>query len=176
MAGAFDKVIWMDAPRGRAWQMNKAARKATGDILLFLHADSRIGSDAINAIPGVLSHALAGSCYLEFDTTNTFLNLYSNLSRLNISLFTYGDQGLFMRRDVFHRIKGYREIPIMEDYEMVCRLKKVGKFIKLNHPVVTSSRRYQRNGAIRQQLKNIVLVGMYKLGVSPSFISRFYRY
>lgn len=176
VASGFDKVKWIKSPRGRAKQMNYAAAVATGDILLFLHADSHVDKNAIDSIPQALEEALAGSCYLSFDVNNAWLKWYSDISKFNLSLFTYGDQGLFIKKETFVSIGGFKDIPIMEDYEMVCRLKKMGSFVKLDYPIITSARRFQRYGVVRQQLLNVLLVGMYNVGVSPSFISRFYKY
>lgn len=176
VAMAYPKVEWISAARGRAAQMNAGARLAHEDTLLFIHADSVIADSAIRTIPLVLQQYIGGSCYLAFDREDIFLKFYSLCSKLNLTLFTYGDQGLFLRRDTFFIAGGFSEIPIMEDYDMVRRLKRRGHFQKLEHPMTTSSRRFRKNGVVRQQLLNIALVLLYELGFSPSFISRFYRY
>lgn len=176
VAKSFRKVKWLSSERGRGRQMNNGAAAADSEILFFLHADSQVCPQAIDSIPGVLNENIAGSCYLKFDSDNIILNFYSLMSKANINLFTYGDQGLFLMKDTFNKLGGFPEIPIMEDYEMTLRLRKNGNFIKLKHPVITSARRFERNGVVKQQIKNILLVIMYKLGFTPAFISRFYKY
>lgn len=168
------KVI--TAEKGRAKQMNAGARLAQNEILLFLHADNRIEPNYIHEIPKALHNAKAGSFYLAFDKRNGSLNFYSRMSKLNFSLFTYGDQGLFISKQTFEDVGGFNELPIMEDLDMVRRLKRKGPFIKLDLPIVSSSRRFIKNGVIRQQLLNILLVLLYLSGFKPQTLARFYSY
>ena len=162
--------------KGRAVQMNTGARLAQNEILLFLHADSRIDTRFLYEIPKSLKRAKAGSFYLAFDKVNWLLNFYSLMSKLNLSLFTYGDQGLFMSKQTFEEIGGFKELPIMEDLDMVRRLKRKGKFVKLDLPVISSSRRFIKNGIIRQQLINALLVFLFLVGFKPQTLARFYSY
>lgn len=176
IASSFSKVRWVEVERGRASQMNHGAKCATSDILIFLHADTYIQSRALSSVNAALQGNIAGSFYLEFDKPGKLLAFYSKLSKINSSLFTYGDQGLFIRREKFMELDGFKNMPIMEDYDMVVRLHKLGKFIKLPHPAITSARRFMKHGVVRQQLLNIILVFLYQLGVKPEVLSRFYRY
>ena len=103
------------------------------------------------------------------------LRFFSLFTRINHILFTYGDQGLFVRKDMFQIIGGFRDIPLMEDVDIQRRLRRKGRFVKIRHPVVTSARRYRAEGSIRQQIMNIILVAFYHGGVSPARLKRYYR-
>lgn len=176
IARSFSKVKILPSAKGRAIQMNNGAKKAIGDILLFLHADTILPPDAILAIENSLvRNCVAGCFYLEFDDPNMLLKIYSLFSRLNHSLFTYGDQAIFIRKSIFEKLGGFANIPIMEDVEIQSRLKTQGKFIKLDKPVQTSARRFLQNGIVKQQLLNMVLVVLFKLGVSPEKIKKYYE-
>lgn len=175
IAGRFP-VRRLRAPRGRAAQMNAGARRATGDVLLFLHADTLLPPDAFRRVADALADpgVAGGSFRLAFDRSDPWLAAYAFCSRINHPLFTYGDQALFLRRDHFLRIGGFREIPIMEDVEIQRRLRRQGRFVKLPEPVVTSARRFVDVGPVRQQLLNLALVGLYHLGVDPARLKRLY--
>lgn len=176
LVSLYDRVNLIHTGKGRALQLNTGAEIANGDIFLFLHADSIIPSTAISDICQILSvNESAGSFCLAFDKQNWWLNIYSRMSRLNYSLFTYGDQGLFVSKDLFEKIGGYPDIPLMEDLEIQKKLRAKGNFIKLTKPIITSSRRYNKHGYVLQQLKNILLVGLYLIGISPKKLIHFYR-
>jgi rSAM/selenodomain-associated transferase 2 len=172
----FTDVKRVTTSPGRAHQMNIGARVAQGEILLFLHADTCLPQEALKHIDGVMSDpsTAAGSFYLDFDLNNILLKIYSLFSRINHIFFTYGDQALFVRSHLFKTIGGFPDMPIMEDVEIQRRLRERGKFVKIGNPVVSSARRYVKQGIIRQQIMNTALVALYYLGVSPSFLERFY--
>jgi rSAM/selenodomain-associated transferase 2 len=176
VAGRFPGVRWVEAPRGRGAQMNAGAREAGGDLLLFLHADSRLPAGAFERIREALADpgVVAGSFSLAFDRDDPWLRFYARCSRWNHPLVTYGDQGLFLRRELFERVGGFPEIPLMEDVEIQRRLRRLGRFVKLREPVVTSARRFVRHGAVRQQMRNAALVSLYYLGVAPERLARGY--
>ncbi len=174
----FPGVKWLRASKaGRGRQMNQGVRVAKGDILLFLHSDTLLIPGGLAMIEALLAQTgiVAGSFCLRFDHQSLFLRLYAHFSRINHILFTYGDQGLFMTRRVFEQVGGFPEIPLMEDVEIQKSLRKIGRFVKIRHPMVTSSRRFLLNGIIRQQLLNTVLVLLYHAGVSPVRLKRFYH-
>ena len=157
--------------------MNRGAEVAKGDLLLFLHADTCLPPGGLDRIETMMARGeiVAGSFSLSFDEPNLLLKLYALFSRINHLLFTYGDQGLFMTRHIFERIGGFREIPIMEDVEIQKRLRKMGRFVKIRLPVVTSARRFLTHGIIKQQILNIGLVFLYHTGFSPVWLKRFYK-
>jgi rSAM/selenodomain-associated transferase 2 len=173
---SFPEVKIYHASKGRSLQMNKGAQHAKGNILLFLHADSFLPENGLLQIEELMKDPtiLGGSFYLKFDQSHPVLKIYSLFSRINHSLFTYGDQALFCRTSVFQAIGGYKDIPLMEDVEIQFRMRKIGEFVKLSNAVTTSARRFKENGLIRQMLVDIALLVMYKLGASPYWLKRFY--
>ena len=172
----FHGVKWLQAEAGRAKQMNYGAAMATGDILWFLHADSNVPENSAALVTQAMAHSpVGGSFFLKLDQEHLWLDVFSKLSRLNMSIFTYGDQGIFVRRDTFKELNGFKEIPIMEDLDLVRRIKKKGSFTKLPHAVSTSARRFMKNGVVRQELKNVLLVLGYYAGISPYYLARYYR-
>jgi rSAM/selenodomain-associated transferase 2 len=176
VAARFPEVSALSSPRGRARQMNAGARASAGEILLFLHADCHLPAGAFPSIRAALADpaVAAGSFRLAFDREDPWLRFYAWCSRINHPLFTYGDQGLFLRRETFERVGGFPEIPLLEDVEIQRRLRREGRFIKLRDPVVTSARRFVKNGVVRQQTLNTGIVLLYYLGASPARLARFY--
>jgi len=172
----YTNVKILNSERGRAIQMNKGGFAAKAEYLLFLHADTIPPYDYIDQIILSLSRkgVIAGSFYLKFDISNFLLNIYSWFSRFNISIFTYGDQGIFIRKSDFQAINGYANISLMEDLEIQERIRKRGDFVKLSSAVVTSARKFEAEGYLWNQFKNMVLVGLYFLGVSPKKLAKFY--
>jgi hypothetical protein len=119
---------------------------------------------------------VAGGCFcLAFDERHPLLSLYAFMSRINHGLFTYGDQGLFVSRTTFDRIGGYAALPLFEDVEILGRLKRAGRFIKLQTPITTSARRFRRDGMARREIASMGLVALYHLGVPPAQLERWYR-
>lgn len=174
----FPEVKWLRAyGAGRGRQMNQGVRIAKGDILLFIHSDTLLVPNGLAMIEALLAQTgiAAGSFTLRFDHQSPFLRLYARFSRINHILFTYGDQGLFMTRRVFEQVGGFPELPLMEDVEIQKSLRKIGRFVKIHYPVITSARRFLVNGIIRQQLLNTGLVLLYHAGVSPVRLKRFYH-
>jgi rSAM/selenodomain-associated transferase 2 len=172
----FSDIKWLCSPAGRGSQMNRGAKAAEGDLFLFLHADTSLPPGGLSKIENLMAKKgiVAGSFSLSFEEANSFLRLYALFSRINHLLFTYGDQGLFMTRRIFELIGGFQEIPIMEDVEIQKRLRKMGRFVKIRQPVVTSARRFLTYGIIKQQALNIGLVFLYHAGFSPFWLKRFY--
>lgn len=166
----------LQSDKGRGLQMNTGALEAKGDILLFLHVDTLLPDNAIRLIEQTISKkGVVGGCFqLEFDVKHPLLELYSWFSRFNHSLFTYGDQALFVKRDEFIEAGLFEELQFMEDVEVQFRLRKRGKFIQLPEKVITSARRFLKNGIIRQFVTDAFLVGLYRMGVSADRLKRFY--
>jgi rSAM/selenodomain-associated transferase 2 len=162
--------------RGRATQMNAGARLCTGDILLFLHADTFLPDNAFREIrKRMKDYAVAGgSFYLAFDGDNFILKGISFITRFNFRLFHFGDQCIFVRRNVFENLQGYKDLPIMEDYEFYKRLRGQGKVILLRMPVISSARRFIKKGILRQLLINKCVVLSYWAGIDIHTIKRFY--
>lgn len=176
IVSGYSKAKLISSERGRSIQMNNGAKEASGDILLFLHADSILNIEAIRSVAPTLEKVEAGCFFLMFDRKGFWLDVYSWFSRYNWTIFTYGDQGLFIKKDFFDRIGGFNNIPIMEDLDIVRRIKRHGGFHKVNHPIITGARRFKKNGAVLQQARNILIVSLFYAGVSPKWLARLYRY
>ena len=171
------RLTVMTAPRGRARQMNAGAINAIGDVLLFLHADTLLGNDALRAMrEALLNGADAGTFQLRFSPSTPLLQLYAACTRLPWSRLFFGDRGLFVRRRAFEAVGGYPDWPIFEDLEIVDRLNREGTVQLLPVAVTTSSRRFQAHGTIRQQLLNGWLWFRYLTGTPPSQLTSLYRY
>jgi rSAM/selenodomain-associated transferase 2 len=163
--------------RGRAIQMNLGARYSSGEILLFLHADSHLPSGAFPLLERVLAdpRIVGGTFRLRFNSDKFLLRLIAFFSRFKFRYFHYGDQGIFVRRSVFEQLHGFAEIPFMEDVDFLQRLRGTGLVALLEQPITTSARRFLERGIIRQQLMNIILVIFYLLGASPQNLKRWYE-
>jgi len=174
----FPGVKLIRSARGRGRQMNRGADSAKGNIYLFLHADTHLPSGGLRAVEEVMAKksVAGGSFFLDFDFHSLFLDIYPRLSHINHIYFTYGDQGLFVSADIFRAIGGFKDIPLMEDVEIQKRLLKLGRFVKIRQPVITSARRFLDNGTIRQLAVDIGLASLYHVGISPFFLRRFYKY
>lgn len=166
------------ATAGRAHQMNVGAASATGDILLFLHADTCL-PPRFDAIVRTIfaSDTVAGAFQLSIDAPLWSLRLIEwgvNLRSRWLKM-PYGDQAIFLRSEIFHQIGGFPEIPLMEDFELIHRLRRKGQIAIIPVPVLTSGRRWLRNGVFKTTLLNQIIILNYLLGVSPEQISHWYR-
>ncbi len=171
----FTNIKFLQSAQGRAVQMNTGAAKASGDYLLFMHADTLLPKD-LRYLERELTTTEAASFYMQFDKPSWLYRFYGRFTQLNWTIFTYGDQGLLIRKSVFENVGGFTNMPILEDVDLVRRVKKSHKFKKLPIVLTTSARRFEKNGVVKQQLLNIMLIVGYYLGCSPSFLKKFYRY
>jgi rSAM/selenodomain-associated transferase 2 len=173
-------VVKITAGRGRAHQMNAGAEIARGDILLFLHADTVLPKDALSKISQILSDDkyVAGAFDLWIDSDKFLLKFISARAswRSRFNRIPYGDQAIFIRKDYFEKIGRYNEIPIMEDVDLMRRIKKDGKKIHIfRDKVKTSPRRWEKEGVFYTTIRNQILIALYYLGVSPYKLVKFYR-
>jgi len=167
------------AQPGRAQQMNAGAAVATGNILLFLHADTHLPE----GFPILVTHtlatvgAIAGAFTLRIDGDLPGLRWVERLAnwRSHVLQMPYGDQAIFLRAEQFRAVGGFPEQPIMEDYELIRRLRRQGKIAIVPHPVLTSARRWQKLGVLRTTLTNQAIVAAYRLGISPQRLVQWYR-
>ena len=170
-------AIWVSPGRGKALQMNRAAERASGNILLFLHADTFLPPDALDSLVEILSNGyVAGTFRMAFDAPSPLLRFYARFTAVNSTIFTYGDQGLFLPKSMFDKVGGYPETPFLEDIGIVKRLKRFGPMGKSNVRIITSARRFKETGIISQQLLNIAIVALYHLGIPPTWLVRLYPY
>lgn len=169
--------------RGRARQMNAGADAATGDALVFLHADTRLPSGALDDIRAALAEpgVVAGCFRIAFDHDDSIGRVRRSVLRawsaplwMRWHRFAFGDRTLFVRRDAFEAAGRFPDQPIMEDLDAVQTLRRVGRFAFLEAEVTTSARRFERHGVVRQQLRNAGIWLAWLAGVSPTRLKRFY--
>lgn len=173
-------AIKVASKKGRGIQLNNGAAAASGDILLFLHADTFLPTDAFEEISSVMKgDRYAGGAFdLGIDSERTSLRIIECAASLRsrITRIPYGDQAIFIRRDVFAAIGGFRDFSIMEDVDLMRRLRKAGERITIiPRKVRTSPRRWEREGVVRCTVRNWSLIMLYMLGVNPDRLARFYR-
>lgn len=163
--------------RGRANQMNFGAEKARGEWLYFLHADTTPPPTFIVDITKKIQAGFECGCFrLAFDDRHPALRIYSWFTRFDLNFFRFGDQSLFVRKALFSRIGGFdHKLLVMEDQEIVSRLKSRAQFVIIKKPVVTSARKYQRFGVFRLQFIFAIIVVLFYLKVSQEVIAHFYK-
>ena len=168
----------LSVPKGRAQQMNLGAAAATGDILLFLHADTRLPLefDAMVRAALLQPRAIAGAFSLQIDSPLSSLRLieWGVKARSRFLQMPYGDQAIFIKSSIFHQL-GFPELPMMEDFELMRQLRRKGRIVILRTPVLTSPRRWLKQGVCQTTLKNQIAIIAYLLGVSPAKIACWYR-
>jgi rSAM/selenodomain-associated transferase 2 len=158
--------------------MNRGAREASGDVLLFLHADTRLPASALNDISAALGDArfLGGRFDVEIDGEHWLLPLVGRMIsyRSRISKVGTGDQALFVRRAVFKRMNGFEDVPLMEDIAFCRALKRLGAVACLRSRVITSARRWEADGVWRTIVRMWTIKLLYFAGVSPARLKQFY--
>ncbi|MGH7798942.1 MAG: TIGR04283 family arsenosugar biosynthesis glycosyltransferase [Candidatus Binatia bacterium] len=168
----------LTSERGRAPQMNYGARQASGDALLFLHADTRLPQSAFDDITMALDKSgyVGGRFDVELEGGHWMLKIVGALinCRSRATKVGTGDQAIFVRREVFERIGGYPEIPLMEDIALCRTLKRRGDIACLRSRVVTSARRWESDGVWRTILRMWALKFLYLAGVPPARLKQFY--
>ncbi len=166
------------AARGRAAQMNQGARHAAGDVLLFLHADTRLPATAGADVEGSMADpgCVGGRFDIRLDSPRPLLRLVGHMISLRSRLtrVATGDQAIFVRRTVFESLGGFPEMPIMEDVAFCRALKRQGRIACLRSRVVSSARRWEQNGPVRTILLMWALKLLYLAGVSPARLKRLY--
>ncbi len=170
-----DRVI--RAPRGRAPQMNAAARQASGSALLFVHADSRLPPGADSAVLTALAARTWGRFDVEIEGRHPLLRVVARMMNLRSRLtgIATGDQAIFVRRDAFEALGGFAEIPLMEDVELSRRLRRSGRPVCLRERVSTSGRRWESRGVLRTIVLMWRLRLAYFLGADPARLADRYR-
>lgn len=172
-------AIVLASPRGRGVQMNRGAEAASSDLLLFLHADTRVPDGYCLLIQETIGRAgiLAGAFRLGIEGRSPLLRLVEVGTHWRASWLglPYGDQGLFVDRQTFFEVGGFPPIPIMEDVELLRRIKRIGKVKVLSQCVGTSARRWKRIGPLRNTVLNQFFLAAYHLGVSPDTVARWYQ-
>ena len=174
------QVVRLISARGRGCQMNAGVKAAEGGILVFLHADTKLPREAMGKIRSVMEGDgfVGGAFDLHIESDRFFLKCVSTATnwRARLLRIPYGDQAIFIRKNYFDRIGGFKEIPLMEDVELMGRIKKRGdRIFIISEAVGTSARRWEKEGAIFGTSRNLILICLYKFGVSPFILARFYK-
>jgi rSAM/selenodomain-associated transferase 2 len=164
---------------GRAAQMNAGASAASGGVLLFLHADVRLGQGALDELRRAMQDAaiVGGNFDVRYEGNNRAAAIFTRINRWRRrwGIF-YGDSGIFCRRAVFEQLGGYRLWPIMEDYDFARRLSKAGRLALLDCPISVSDRRWRNSGLWRTLWSWFLIQTLYFLGVPPRHLARLYRH
>lgn len=176
IAEKFDVIICHCKRKGRAVQMNEGAEKATGSILYFIHADTLPPENFIFHILKAVQEGYGCGCFqLTFDDPHPILKFYSWFTRFPFTVFRFGDQSLFVKAELFRKVGGFtNSMVVMEDQKIVSELKKKSDFKVLNACVVTSARRYKKNGRIRLQAVYSFIVLLYYLGAGQKVLADIY--
>ena len=167
----------LDAPRGRAAQMNAGAAATRAPVLLFLHADTRLPPDAIASAARAVAAGAVGGCFkLRITSDDPRLRLAAQLINLRSRLVpsATGDQAIFVARAAFDELAGFAALPLCEDLDLVGRLRGLGRFALVDHTVETSARRWEAHGVARTIALMWALRLGYHLGVDPRTLHRLY--
>ncbi len=163
--------------KGRAAQMNYGALNAKYNVLYFLHADSIPPNNFLQYISDALNKGLLGGCFrLQFDFNHWFLKANAWFTRFNVDAVRFGDQSLFVTKDVFNKCGRFREdLYMMEDQEIIHRIKQNGRFIVMNDVVITSARKYHDNGIYRMQAIFFRIWFLYYMGYSQEYLLKLHK-
>jgi rSAM/selenodomain-associated transferase 2 len=172
-------VMKIQSDKGRAKQMNKGASAANGEILLFLHADTELPDQAFKTISSVIEDEqyVGGAFDLGIKSDKCVFRLIEKLAniRTRLTRVPYGDQAIFVRREIFRKVNGFREIAVMEDVDLMRHIKRLGARIYIaRQKVKTSARRWEKEGVISCTLRNWALISLYSLGVCPDKLAKYY--
>lgn len=178
VAGSYVGVTCIQTERGRGRQMNAGAVHAQGEVLLFLHADTILTAGWDREMQAALrDNGVAGGAFTfavdnalpKYRLVEAWVSMRCHFFRL-----PYGDQAIFVRREIFNDLRGYTNIPLMEDVDLIGRMKKRGRIAILKHRALTSDRRWAAKGLIRTAAINQTVMLFYRLGVSPQRLAKFY--
>lgn len=165
--------------KARSSQMNYGASLAKGDTVLFLHGDSLLAEDALKKIDESIAKGNKVGCFkIYFNSRNLLMKICGFMSNLRVRKrnIAFGDQGIFIRKDYFNELGGYREIPLMEDYQLSMDIKSRGDRIDLlNTKIRTSDRRFVENGRLKTMARMQKLQYMYRRGEDIDLIANLYK-
>lgn len=172
-------ITTLQSDPGRAIQQNAGAASCQTDALLFLHADCRLHPDSIQQIRHTLqqNNDCVGGCFQQAICDSRFryrIMERGNYWRVKVLKWVYGDQGLFVRKEVFEDLKGFPEINFLEDLFFTKSLKRQGRIVVLQAPLQVSARRWQKTGMLTQTARNWMIIVAAHLGASPRWLAKFY--
>ena len=166
-------------PTGRALQLNAGAQAATGDLLLFLHADSYIKLASYKKMLYAMKNpeVIGGAFSLLIDSNRMALQIINQFANLRSKYLgrAYGDQAFFVKKQVFQEMEGFTEFPICEDLDFYKRLKIMGSVVLLKEEVLTSSRRWANEGIWFTTIRNILIATLFELGFPPRILTKWYQ-
>lgn len=178
LASRAGAIVLSSAP-GRGRQQRLGAEHAQGEALIFLHADTRLPENYPQIVADTLSRpeAAAGAFRYQLDEPGARYRWAERLVAWRCRLFQlpYGDQAIFVRAAALKQVNGFPDLPIMEDYELIRRLRKLGRIEVASAAATTSARRLRKLGALNAALTNVGCLAAYKLGVSAETIARMRR-
>ncbi len=174
-----DDVVGLTAPKGRGTQMNAGASRARGEVLLFLHVDTRLPVGALGLIRGALDEdgSDVGAFEVSYGDGGTVERMMAKLgnTRARLRRVPYGEHGVFMTRRAFDELGGFPDVPIMEDVEMMLKVKRSGREpVFIDRPVNTSVRRFHQVGFWRTNARNMVMLWLHRFGAPPEKLATFY--
>ncbi len=183
---AGQKVQIANCRKGKSCQMNEAAKIANGDILFFVHADMKLPDNTLSSIhQSIVENRFDGGGFANvFDRHNekikrlgTWLNFrfFDKREQSDKGIF-YGDNGIFVKKEVFEALGGFKEIPIMEDYDFSKRMSQKFRTKKIYDPrLIVSARRHERSGFLKTRLQWVIIRKLFQWGVSPAFLAKLYK-
>lgn len=164
---------------GRSRQMQDGVNASDGDVILFLHADTRLPDGFAERVRGALADpAVAGGAFaLRFDESSLAMRLVAWGVRVRLAVMglPYGDQAIFLRRSLLESVGGVPQVAIMEDLDLVKRIKERGRIALLSAPVTTSARRYRVHGTLPTLVRNALALAAWKLGIDRRRVAAWYR-
>lgn len=164
--------------KNRAHQLNLGAKHAKGDVLIFIHADSILPNNWCRIIHAKVSKKCPwGGFHIRFNSQNPLFRLIefrSNQIRVNMFKVFFGDQGIFAKKELFHKVGGFPEVPILEDLLFTKRMRHIAKPIIIKKPIITSARRFQANGIFKTYFAMGMVMLFYHLRVPLPTIKSFY--
>ena len=168
----------LDAPPGRATQMNHGAAHATGDVLLFLHADCLLEPRALDtAVRTLRRPGIAAGCFrMTVDAPGALYRLIgaAATARVRLAGLIYGDQGLFVKRELFQRVGGFPPLRFLEDVFISRALRRQGRLVVAPRRILVSARRWRQRGVVKQTLRNWTLTALALAGVHPDRLAGYY--
>ncbi len=171
-------AVTIESPRGRGLQMDSGAASATGDVILFLHADTVLPLKWFDALSRAMEdkETVAGAFSLSIGSSKFFFRLMERMVKIRSKRLglIYGDQAIFVRKKSFLEAGGFKRLPLMEDVDCVKRLRRLGKVVLLDERVTTSSRRWDAGGALKNSFRNLAFLFLYFSGVSHERLYRWY--
>ncbi len=169
---------FLTGPRGRGGQLRRGAQLATGDVLLFLHADTWLPENAVAAIAAALANpAVVGGAFRKAFRDPHWLMAGSELRcrlRMRCLQFAYADQAIFVRREILERIGGVPDVPLMEEHLLCRALRREGRLALADATVTTSARRFRERGVLRTYWRMFAVNLRWQLGASPEELARVY--